>query len=110
MWGGGLVEGTVNAEVVDEVRTYLYRNATLHRRVFACFAYTSLGLHLAYSVGDGDERAFREVEKYLPDDGRWVGDDYNSRFCPRDHAVVSPVNPDGSFPSSLRDGLVPRGP
>ena len=27
--------------------------------------------------GDRDESTFREVKKYLPEEGRWVSDDYN---------------------------------
>jgi len=32
-----------------------------------------------------------------------VGDDYNLYFRLKDHTVVSPVNPNGSSHSSLRD-------
>jgi IS1 family transposase len=68
--------------------------------------YTKLGVYLIYSVGDRDERTFLEVKKYLPDEGRWVSDDYNLYFWLKDHTVVSPVNPNESFHSSLRDRLV----
>jgi hypothetical protein len=56
--------------------------------------------------GDRGERTFLEVKKYLPDEGRWVSDDYNLYFRLKDHTVVSPVNPKESFHSSLRDRLI----
>ena len=59
--------------------------------------YTSLGFYLVYSVGDKDEKAFREVKNYLPDEGRWVSDDYNVYFWLKDRTVVSPVNPNESL-------------
>jgi len=31
--------------------------------------HTSLALHVLFSVGDRDERAFREIVKQLPDGG-----------------------------------------
>ncbi|PVU74562.1 IS1 family transposase, partial [Sulfolobus sp. SCGC AB-777_G06] len=52
-------------------------------------------------LGDRDESTFREVKKYLPEEG--VSDDYNLL---KDHTVVSPVNPNESFHSSLRDRLI----
>ena len=66
--------------------------------------YTKLGVYLIYSVGDRGESTFLEVKKYLPDEG--VSDDYNLYFWLKDHTVVSPVNPNESFHSSLRDRLV----
>jgi IS1 family transposase len=68
--------------------------------------YTKLGVYLIYSVGDRDESTFLEVKKYLSEEGRWVSDDYNLYFWLKDHTVVSPVNPNESFHSSLRDRLV----
>jgi len=63
--------------------------------------YTKLGVCLI--LGDRGESTFLEVKKYLPEEGRWVSDDYNLL---KDHTVVSPVNPNKSFHSSLRDRLV----
>ncbi|BCU69760.1 hypothetical protein KN1_10570 [Stygiolobus caldivivus] len=57
-------------------------------------------------MGDRDEDTFREVKDHLPDDGRWVSDDYSVYFWLKNHTVVSPVNPNESFHSSLRDRLV----
>ncbi|MEJ2774617.1 hypothetical protein WIW72_13175, partial [Stygiolobus sp. CP859M] len=69
-----------------------------------CYVYTKLGVYLI--LGDRDESTFREVKKYLPEEGRWVSDDYNLYFRLKDHTVVSPVNPNESFHSSLRDRLI----
>lgn len=55
-------------------------------------------------LGDRDESTFLEVKKYLPEEG--VSDDYNLYFWLKDHMVVSPVNPNESFHSSLRDRLI----
>jgi len=46
-------------------------------------------------LGDRDESTFREVKKYLPEEG--VKDDYNLYFWLIDHTVVSPVNPSSPF-------------
>jgi IS1 family transposase len=62
--------------------------------------YTKPGVYLILGV----ESTFLEVKKYLPDEG--VSDDYNLYFWLKDHKVVSPVNPDESFHSSLRDRLI----
>jgi len=98
-----LVKGKVVAKVVDEMWTYLYKNArAFYKWVFTCYVYTKLGVYLI--LGDRDERTFLEVKKYLPDEG--VSDDYNLYFWLKDHTVVSPVNPNESFHSSLRDRLV----
>ena len=69
---------------------------------FTCYVYTKLGVYLI--LGDRDERTFLEVKKYLPDEG--VSDDYNLYFWLKDYTVVSPVNPNESFHSSLRDRLI----
>jgi len=66
-----------------------------------CFTYITLGLYVLFSVRQGP--AFREMVKYLPDGGRWVSDAYVDSL--RDH-TVSPVNPNESLHSSLRDRLV----
>jgi len=68
--------------------------------------YTKLGVYLVYSVGDRNESTFREVKKYLLDEGRWVSDDYNLYFWLKGYTVVSPVNPNESLYSSSRDRLV----
>jgi len=57
--------------------------------------YTKLGVYLI--LGDRDEITFLEVKKYLPEEGRWVNDDYNLYFWLKDHTVVSPINPNESF-------------
>ncbi len=102
-----MVKDKVTAKVVDEMWTYLYRDAkAFYKWIFTCYVYTSLGFYLIYSVGDRDERAFSEVKKYLPDEGRWVNDDYNLYFWLKDHTVISPVNPNESLHSSVRDRLV----
>jgi len=109
LWGRAkeLVKGKVVTKVVDEMWTYLYKNTrAFYKWVFTCYVYTKLGVYLIYSVGDRDERTFREVKKYLPEEGRWVSDDYNLYFWLKDHTVVSPVNPNESFHSSLRDRLI----
>jgi hypothetical protein len=80
LWGRAkeLVKGKVVAKVVDETWTYLYKNArAFYKWVFTCYVYTKPGVYLIYSVGDRDEKTFLEVKKYLPDEGRWVSDDYN---------------------------------
>ena len=55
-------------------------------------------------MGDRGESTFIEVKKFLPDEG--VSDSYNLYFWLKDHTVVSPVNPNESFHSSLRDRLI----
>jgi IS1 family transposase len=77
-----------------------------YKWVFTCFVYTSLDLYVLFSVGDRDKRAFKEILQYAPEGGRWVSDDYNLYFWLKDHTVVSPVNPNESLHSSLRDRLV----
>gem|GEM_PF-236571 len=72
---------------------------------FTCFVYTTLGLYLVFSVGDRDASAFDEIKCYVPEGGRWVSDDYNLYFWLKNRTVVSPVNPNGSFYSSIRDKL-----
>jgi IS1 family transposase len=102
LWGRAedSVKGKVVAKVVDEMWTYLYKNArAFYKWVFTCYVYTKLGVYLI--LGDRDERTFLEVKKYLPEEG--VSDDYNLL---KDHTVVSPVNPNESFHSSLRDRLI----
>ena len=80
---------------VDEMWTYLHKNArAFYKWVFTCYVYTSLGF---YSVGDRDENTFREIKSYLPEGGRWVGDDYYVYFWLKNHTVISPVNPNESF-------------
>jgi hypothetical protein len=37
--------------------------------VFTCFVHTSLALHVLFSVGDRDERAFNWLRNYVPDGG-----------------------------------------
>ncbi|WP_457852388.1 IS1 family transposase [Saccharolobus islandicus] len=109
LWGKAkeLVKGGVVAKVVDEMWTYLYKNTrAFYKWIFTCYVYTKLGVYLIYSVGDRDESTFLEVKKYLLDEGRWVSDDYNLYFWLKDHTVVSPVNPNESFHSSLRDRLI----
>ena len=102
-----LVKGKVVTKVVDEMWTYLYRNTrAFYKWVFTCYVYTRLGLYIIYSVGDRDENTFREVKDYVPDDGRWVSDDYNVYFWLKNHTVVSLVNPNEGLHSSLRDRLV----
>ena len=71
-----------------------------YKWVFTCYVYTKLGVHLILGV----ESTFLEVKKYLPNEG--VSDDYNLYFWLKGHTVVSPVNPNESFHSSLRDRLV----
>jgi len=66
-----------------------------YKWAFTCYVYTKLGVYLI--LGDRDESTFLEVKKYLPDEGRWVSDDYNLYFWLKDHTVVSPVNPNESF-------------
>ena len=101
------VKGKVVTKVVDEMWTYLYRNTrAFYKWVFTCYVYTRLGLYIIYSVGDRDENTFREIKMYLPDNGRWVSDDYNVYFWLKDHTVVSLVNPNEGLHSSLRDRLV----
>ncbi|BFI76897.1 hypothetical protein YN1HA_29950 [Sulfurisphaera ohwakuensis] len=98
-----MVRASVVSKVVDEMWTY--RNArAFYKWVFTCYVYTSLGLYPIYSVGDRDENTFSEIKMYLPDEGRWVSDDYN--FWLKDHTIVSPVNPNEGLHSSLRDRLV----
>ena len=77
LWGRAkeLVKGKVVAKVVDEMWTYLYKNArAFYKWVFTCYVYTKLGVYLILGT---DERTFLEVKKYLPEEGRWVNDDYN---------------------------------
>ncbi|QXJ30585.1 hypothetical protein J5U21_00231 [Saccharolobus shibatae] len=103
-----LVKGKVVTKVVDEMWTYLYRNTrAFYKWVFTCYVYTKIGAYLIYSVGDRDENTFREIKVHLPD-GRWVNDDYNVYFWLKNHMVVSPVNPNESLHSSLRDRLAKR--
>ena len=52
------------------------------------------------------EGTFQELRQYLPEKGTWVSDDYNVYFLLPKHTVVSPVNPNESLHSSLRDRLV----
>jgi IS1 family transposase len=60
---------------------------------------------VTFAFGDRDEKTFKEAEKYTAPGGRWVSDNYyNVYLSLRDH-VVSPVNPNESFHSSLRDRL-----
>jgi len=109
LWGKAkdLVEGKVAAKVVDEIWTYLYKNIeAFYKWVFTCFVYTSLGLYVPFSVGDRDEKAFKEILQYAPEGGRWVSDDYNVHFSLRNHTVVKFVNPNESLHSSLRDRLL----
>jgi IS1 family transposase len=104
LWGRAkeLVKGNVVAKVVDEMWTYLYKNTrAFYKWVFTCYVYTKPGVYLI--LGDRDESTFLEVKKYLSEEGRWVNDDYNLL---KDHTVVSPVNPNESFHSSLRDRLI----
>ena len=77
-----------------------------YKWVFTCFVYTSLGLYVLFSVGDRDEKAFKEILQYAPEGGRWVSDDYNVHFSLRNHTVVKFVNPNESLHSSLRDRLL----
>ena len=80
----------------------MYKNTrAFYKWVFTCYVYTKLGVYLI--LGIRDERTFLEVKKYLPEEGRWVSDDYNLL---KDHTVVSPVNPNEFFHSSLRDRLI----
>jgi IS1 family transposase len=60
---------------------------------------------VTFAFGDRDERTFKEAEKYTAPGGRWVSDNYNVYSSLRDRVVVSPVNPNESFHSSLRDRL-----
>jgi len=63
-------EGKVVTKVVDEMWTYLYKNArTFYKWIFTCFVYTTLGLLVLFSVGDRDGRTFNEILKYLPQGG-----------------------------------------
>jgi len=48
----------------------------------------------------------RKFLQYAPEGERWVSDDYDLYFWLKDHTVVSPVNPNESLHSSLRDRLV----
>ena len=75
-----------------------------YKWVFTCYVYTELGVYLIYSVGGRDESTFLEVRKYLPEEGRWVSNDYSLYFWLKDHTVVSPVN--RTSHSSLRDRLI----
>jgi transposase-like protein/IS1 family transposase len=54
-------------------------------------------------VGDRDEGTFGMAECFTAPGGRWVSDIY---LRSKDHTIVSPVNPNESFHSSLRDRLV----
>ena len=95
LWGRAkeLVKGKVVTKVVDEMWTYLYKNArAFYKWVFTCYVYTKLGVYL---ILGRDESTFLEVRKYLPEEG--VSDDYNLYFWLKDHTVVPPVNPDESF-------------
>ena len=56
LWGRAkeLVKGKVVAKVVDEMWTYLYKNArAFYKWVFTCYVYTKLGVYLI--LGDRDE-------------------------------------------------------
>jgi hypothetical protein len=64
LWGRakGLVKGGVVAKVVDEMWTYLYKNTrAFYKWVFCLYFPRPLR-----SVGDRDERAFKE---YAPEGG-----------------------------------------
>ncbi|WP_432517828.1 IS1/IS1595 family N-terminal zinc-binding domain-containing protein [Saccharolobus islandicus] len=109
LWGKtkGLVKGSVVTKVVDEMWAYLYKNTrTFYKWIFTCYVYTRLGVYLIYSVGDRNESTFRGVKKYLLEEGRWVSDDYNLYFWLKGYTVISPVNPNESLYSSLRERLV----
>jgi hypothetical protein len=89
LWGRAedSVKGKVVAKVVDEMWTYLYKNTrAFHKWVFTCYVYTKL--EFTSFLGDRDESTFLEVKKYLPEEGRWVSDDYNLYFWLKDHTVV----------------------
>ena len=76
LWGKAKdsVKGEVTAKVVDEMWTYLFKNVkAFYKWVFTCFVYTPLGLYVLFSVGDRDEKAFKEILQYAPEGGRWVG-------------------------------------
>jgi hypothetical protein len=47
-----LVKGKVVAKVVDEMWTYLYKNArAFYKWVFTCYVYTKLGVYLILGIG-----------------------------------------------------------
>jgi len=99
-WGEAreLVRGKVVSEV-DEMWAYVGRPFTGVHVLCAHWVFTS-------SVGGRDQG--RSMGSGII--SRWgeVSDDYNV-FSLRDHTVTSPVNPNGSLHSSLRDGLGSRG-
>ncbi|WWQ59228.1 hypothetical protein V6M85_06845 [Sulfolobus tengchongensis] len=92
-------------KVVDEIWTYLNKKA-FYKWVFTGFLFSTKGMYVSFSVGNRDEKTFNELRQYPPEKGTWVTDDYNLYFLLPQHTVVSPVNPNESLHSSLRDRLV----
>lgn len=105
-WEEAKKDNKSTVRVVDEMWTYLRRRAKAFRKwVFTIFDYTRRGLYVTFAFGDRDEKTFKEAEKYTAPGRRWVSNNYNVYLSLRDHVVVSPVNPNESFHSSLRDRL-----
>jgi transposase-like protein/IS1 family transposase len=93
--------------VVDEMWTYLFkRDKGFYKWVFTIFDYTRRGLYVTFWVGNRDEGTFGMAECFTAPGGRWVSDGYDVYLRLKDHTIVSPVNPNESFHSSLRDRLV----
>ena len=91
--------------VVDEMWTYLFkRDKDFYKWVFTIFDYTRR-LYVTFWVGDRDEGTFGIAEKYTAPGGGGLVIIINVYSSLRDRVVISPVNPNESFHSSLRDRL-----